>query len=43
MSKVQDCSVEIREFELQSRYYAQFRTNILGKGIEHLIPQQSVK
>ena len=31
MSKIVDCILEINEFELQSWYYAYFRTNILGE------------
>ena len=34
MAKVLDCSLEVSEFELQSRYYVHFRINTLGKGIE---------
>ena len=32
-----DCGFEVNEFELQSRYYVHFWTNIRGKGIKHLI------
>ena len=28
-----DCSVEVSEFEFQSRYYSNFRTNTLEKGM----------
>ena len=33
MVKVLDCDQKVSGFELQSRYYVHFRTNILGKGI----------
>ena len=36
MVKVMDCGIVVGEFELQSRYYVHFRTNILGKGINSL-------
>ena len=32
MDKAIDCKIVVSEFELQSRYYVHFRTNILGKG-----------
>ena len=35
--KVMDCGIVISEFEFQSRYYADFRTNTLGKGMNPLI------
>ena len=31
MVKVMVCEIEVREFELQSRYYVHFRANTLGK------------
>ena len=34
MAKELDCSLEITEFELQSRYCCYFRTNTLGKEIK---------
>ena len=34
MTKVLNCSLEVSEFEIQSRYYVHFRTNTFGKGIE---------
>ena len=34
MDKMLDCSLEISEFELQSRYCIHFGTNTLGKSIE---------
>ena len=37
MVKAMDCGVVVREFELQSRYYVQFRPNTLGKGMNPLI------
>ena len=33
--KLPDCSFEGSEFELQSRHKVHFRTNTLGKNIEH--------
>ena len=38
MSKVLDCSLERREFELQSGYYIHFWTNTLRKGMNPLFP-----
>ena len=38
MVKAMDCGIVVREFVLQSRYYVHFRTNILGKGMNPLIP-----
>ena len=35
MAKVLDYDLEVSEFELQSRYYVDFRTNTLGKDVEH--------
>ena len=35
--KVLDCVIVVREFELQSRYDVNFRTNTLGKGLNPLI------
>ena len=32
VAKVLDCDIVVREFELQSRCYTHFRTNITGKG-----------
>ena len=37
MVKAMDCGIVVREFELQSRYYAHFQTNTLGKGMNLLI------
>ena len=37
MAKVPDFALEVSEFELQSRYYAHFRTNALGKDMNPLI------
>ena len=37
MVKALDCGIEVREFELQSRCYVYFQTNILGKGMNPLI------
>ena len=36
-ANVQDCDILTSEFELQSRYYVHFRTNIHGKGVKPLI------
>ena len=33
MVKAMVCEIVAREFELQSRYYVQFWTNTLGKGM----------
>ena len=33
MAKMFNCNLEVREFELQSRYYVHFRTNNLKKVI----------
>ena len=37
MVKSLDSRIVVREFELQSRYYIHFRTNILGKGMNPFI------
>ena len=37
MAKVGDYGLEIRMFELQSRYYVHFRTLTLGKGMNPFI------
>ena len=34
--------LKISEFELQSRNWTQFQTNILGKGLNHLIPPTTI-
>ena len=34
MVKLQDCSLEVNKFELQSHYYVHFPTNTTGKDIE---------
>ena len=39
MVKVQDSGIVVREFELQSHHYVQFRTNALRKGMNPLIPK----
>ena len=31
------CNLEVSEFEHQSRYHVQFRTNTLRKGMDYLI------
>ena len=41
MVKVQDCSLEVSEFEFQSSYYVDVQTNIIGKGMNPLIPPSS--
>ena len=38
LAKMQDSDILISDFEHQSRYYIQFRTNTLGKGMNSLIP-----
>ena len=35
--KAVDSGIVVSEFELQSRYYIQFRTKTLGKGMNRLI------
>ena len=35
---VLNCDIVVSEFELQSRYYVHFRTNISGKTMNSLIP-----
>ena len=37
MVKAMDCEIVVREFVLQSRYYAHFQTNTLGKSMNPLI------
>ena len=37
MVRVLDCGIVVSEFELQSRYYVQFRTYSFGKGMNPLI------
>ena len=37
MVKAMDCGIVVSEFELQLRYYVDFQTNILGKGMNPLI------
>ena len=37
MNKAMDCGIAGNEFELQLRYYVQFRANTLGKGMNPLI------
>ena len=37
MAYMLDCDLEVRGFELQSRYYVLFQTNTLGKGINSFI------
>ena len=37
MAKVLDCKIVVSEFELQSRYYAPFRIDTLGKGLNRLL------
>ena len=37
MTKVQDCGLEVSEFELQSGYYVHFRTNTFEKIMKHPI------
>ena len=39
ISKVLDCGLDVREFQLRSRYYVPVGTNILRKGINPFIPQ----
>ena len=33
IAKSLDCKIVVCEFEIQSRYYGQFRTNTIGKGM----------
>ena len=37
MVKAIDCGIVVREMELQSRYYVNFRVNTLGQGMNPLI------
>ena len=37
MVKAIDFRIEVSEFQLQSRYYVHFQTNILGKGMNPFI------
>ena len=37
MVKAKDCGIEVSKFILQSRYYVQFRADILVKGMNPLI------
>ena len=37
MVTAMDCGIVVRKFVLQSRYYADFRANTLGKGMNPLI------
>ena len=39
---VLDCDIVVSEFELQLRYYVQFWTNNLGKGMKPIYPFSSV-
>ena len=36
VANVVDCDLVVSEFELQSRYYVNFRTNTFGKGMNFL-------
>ena len=38
MAKVQNCSLEVSKFELQSTYYVHFQTNIMGEMYEPSYP-----
>ena len=38
MDNEQDCYIVFNEFELQSRSYVLFRTNIFDKGLNFVIP-----
>ena len=38
-----DCGIVVSEFVLQSRYYAHFQVNTLGKGMKPLILPAMVK
>ena len=37
MAKVMDCDLEVIEFEIHSRFYIPFQTDILDKGMKSLI------
>ena len=39
MTEVLNCSLEVNEFKLQSRYYVHFLTNTLGKDMNPFISQ----
>ena len=38
VTNMQNCNIIVSEFELQSRYYVHFWTNIFRKGMNPLIP-----
>ena len=37
VANVPDCNIIVSKFKLQQRYYVQFQTNTLRKGMNHLI------
>ena len=37
VADVLDCNIEVKEFEIQSRYYVHFWTNTLVNGINSLV------
>ena len=39
VADMQNRELEVREFELHSRYYVHLRTNTFGKGMNPLIPR----
>ena len=41
VANVLDCNIVVSEFELQSRYYVHFRTIVLGKVMNSLIPSSN--
>ena len=42
MAIVWNSSLEVSEFELQSRYYVHIWTNTFGKGMKPVIPTQAM-
>ena len=43
MAKVLDFSLEVNEFELQSRYFIHFQIYTLGKDMNPIIPSELVE
>ena len=39
-ANILDCDIVVNQYKIQSRYYFQFRTNILGKGMNFIIHSQ---
>ena len=43
IAKVLFCSPDVSKFEQQFRYYIHFRTNTVGKGMNHFNPSPSYR